>query len=128
MYAIVKACGRQFKVSEGDVLRVEKQNAEVGQEIQFGDVLLVSGDGGVRIGTPVLDDVKVIARVLGHGKARKILVFKYKPKKNYRRRYGHRQPYTLLRISKIGGVENGSQEGGGQHPEREGQQVPAAGC
>lgn len=101
MYAIVETGGKQYRVAEGDVITVERLGAGEGEEVVLDRVLLVAGDDGVKVGTPVVEGAKVRATVTGVGKHRKILVFKYKPKKNYRRRYGHRQPYTQLKITKI---------------------------
>lgn len=102
MYAVIETGGKQYRVSEGDVLRVERVSAGRGEFVEFDRVLAVSGeDGGVKVGAPHVPGAKVVARVIAQGKARKILVFKYKAKKNYRRRYGHRQPYTEVRVQKI---------------------------
>lgn len=100
MYAIIQTGGKQYKVEAGDEILVEKLDAEVNAEVEF-DVLLVADDAGVKIGTPVLDGVKAKAKVVEHGKGKKVIVFKYKPKKNYRRKQGHRQPYTKVTIGKI---------------------------
>ena len=101
MYAIIETGGKQYKVEAGDEILVEKLNADVDAEVAF-DTLLVSDDAGVKIGTPVLDGVKVKAKVLEHGKGDKVIVFKYKPKKNIRTKRGHRQPYTKVQILSIG--------------------------
>lgn len=101
MYAIVQTGGKQYKVSEGDTLFIEKLEAEAGAEVSFDQVLLVSKDGKVVVGSPVVAGASVTATVLKNGKAKKILVFKYKSKKNYRRKAGHRQPYTQVQIAKI---------------------------
>ena len=101
MYAIIETGGKQYKVAPGDVIRVEKLSSEVDSEITLDKILLVENDGELKVGSPVVDGAKVTAKVLSHGRGKKILVFKYKPKKNYRRRQGHRQPYTELRIEKI---------------------------
>ena len=101
MYAIVETGGKQYRVAEGDVITVERLAAQEGEEITLDRVLLVASEDGVKVGRPVVEGTKVKATVTGHGKHPKILVFKYKPKKNYRRRYGHRQPYTQLKITKI---------------------------
>lgn len=101
MYAIVETGGKQYKVSEGDVLFIEKLNAEAGAEVTFDKVLLVSKDGGVVVGSPTVAGATVTGTVLKNGKAKKIIVFKYKAKKNYRRKQGHRQPYTQVQIGKI---------------------------
>lgn len=101
MYAIIQTGGKQYKVEAGDEILVEKLDAEVNAEVEF-DVLLVADDAGVKIGTPVLDGVKARAKVVEHGKGKKVIVFKYKPKKNIRTKRGHRQPYTKVEILSIG--------------------------
>ena len=101
MYAIIQTGGKQYRVSEGDVLSIEKLSAAEGEEVVFDQVLTVVADGDVKIGKPVLEGAKVTAKVVEHGKGEKILVFKYKAKSNYRKRQGHRQPYTKVEISKI---------------------------
>ena len=101
MYAIIQTGGKQYKVEAGDEILVEKLDAEVNAEVEF-DVLLVADDAGVKIGTPVLDGVKAKAKVVEHGKGKKVIVFKYKPKKNIRTERGHRQPYTKVEILSIG--------------------------
>lgn len=101
MYAIIQTGGKQYKVAAGDEILIEKLEAAVDAEIEF-DVLLVSDESGVKVGKPVLDGVKVKGRVLEHGKGKKVVVFKYKPKKNIRTKRGHRQPYTKVEILSIG--------------------------
>ncbi|MCY0888923.1 MAG: 50S ribosomal protein L21 [Alicyclobacillaceae bacterium] len=101
MYAIVESGGKQFKVSEGDVITVEKLNHEVGSEVELDKVFMVEMDGTVKIGQPYLAGALVKARVESHGKAKKIIVFKYKSKKNYHKKQGHRQPFTKLKIESI---------------------------
>ena len=101
MYAIIQTGGKQYRVSEGDVLSVEKLPVAEGEEVVFDQVLTVVADGDVKIGKPVLEGAKVTAKVVEHGKGEKILVFKYKAKSNYRKRQGHRQPYAKFEISKI---------------------------
>ncbi|HEY8497482.1 MAG TPA: 50S ribosomal protein L21 [Limnochordales bacterium] len=100
-YAIVETGGKQHRVTEGDTILVEKLPVEPGAQVRLDRVLLVNREGQVKVGTPTVEGAAVVARVAEHGKARKILVFKYRPKKRYRRRYGHRQPYTRLVIEKI---------------------------
>ncbi|ACV28954.1 50S ribosomal protein L21 [Anaerococcus prevotii] len=100
MYAIIKTGGKQYKVSEGDLVRVEKLPYEVGDTVEFDQVLLVSGDE-VKVGSPVIENAKVTATVEDQNKDKKIVVFKYKPKKQYRKKHGHRQPYTLVKIDSI---------------------------
>mgnify|MGYP000806673148 CR=1 FL=1 len=101
MYAIIESCGKQYKVAEGDVVFFEKLDAEEGKKVTFDKVVLVSEDGKVQVGNPYVKSVKVEGKVVSHGKAKKILVYKMKPKKNYRRMQGHRQPYTKVEITKI---------------------------
>ena len=101
MYAIIATGGKQYRVSEGDVIFVEKLAGELDEQVVFSDVLTVVEDGSVKIGTPYLAGAKVTAKVLKQGKDKKILVYKYKSKANYRRRQGHRQPYTKVSIEKI---------------------------
>lgn len=102
MYAIVEISGKQYKVQEGDVVFVDRiENAEEGQEIVFDKVLFVSDGKKVSIGEDTVKGAKVKASVVGHGKAKKVIVFKYKAKKNYRKTQGHRQPYTKIQIEKI---------------------------
>ncbi len=101
MYAIIKTGGKQYKVSEGDLVRVEKLPYEVGETVEFDEVLLVSNDGDIKVGSPVVEGAKVSATVEDQNKAKKIVVFKYKPKKQYRKKHGHRQPYTLVKINSI---------------------------
>ena len=98
MYAIIKTGGKQYRVSEGDDLNIEKLDVEAGSEVLFDEVFT---DSDVKIGKPVVDGAKVTAKVVEHGKAEKIFVFKYKAKSNYRKRQGHRQPFTKVEISKI---------------------------
>ena len=101
MYAIIATGGKQYRVSEGDVLFIEKIDAEVDSTVSF-DVLLVENEGDVKVGTPVVEGVKVEGKVVAQTRGEKIVVFKYKAKKNYRRKQGHRQPYTKVEITKIG--------------------------
>ncbi len=101
MYAIIESCGKQYKVAEGDVVFFEKLEAEEGKKVTFDNVVLVSNDKKVEVGTPYVKGVKVEGKVVSHGKGKKILVYKYKAKKNYRRTQGHRQPYTKVEITKI---------------------------
>lgn len=101
MYAIIETGGKQYKVAEGDVVHVEKLGAAEGDQVTLDKVLMVAKEGGLLIGKPYVGDAKVVASVVKNDKAKKILVFKYKNKINYRKRYGHRQPYTALKIEKI---------------------------
>ena len=102
MYAIVEISGKQYKVQEGDIVFVDRlENEEEGNKVTFDRVLMISDDKKVTIGQDTVKGAKVEASVVGHGKAKKIVVYKYKAKKNYRRTQGHRQPYTKIQIEKI---------------------------
>ena len=101
MYAVIESCGKQYKVAEGDVVFFEKLDAEEGKKVTFDKVILVSDDKKVQVGNPYVKGIKVEGKVVSHGKGKKILVFKYKAKKNYRRTQGHRQPYTKVEITNI---------------------------
>lgn len=101
MYAVVETGGKQYRVAEGDVIEVERLDAPAGETVVLDRVHLVSNESGIKVGKPLIEGAKVTAKVKAVGKQPKILVFKYKPKKNYRRRYGHRQPFTRLVIEKI---------------------------
>lgn len=100
MYAVIQTGGKQLRVEEGQVIWVEKLNAEEGDVVVFDQVLMVGGEK-VKVGTPLVNGATVTAKVEKQGKSKKIIVFKYKPKKNYRKKQGHRQPYTRLVIEKI---------------------------
>ena len=101
MYAVIESCGKQYKVEKGDVVFFEKLDAEEGKKVTFDNVVLVSDNGKVQVGTPYVKGVKVEGKVVSHGKGKKIIVYKMKPKKNYRRKQGHRQPYTKVEITAI---------------------------
>ena len=101
MYAIIESCGKQYKVAEGDVVFFEKLDAEEGKKVKFENVILVSDGKKVQVGNPYVKGIKVEGKVVAHGKAKKIIVYKMKPKANYRRKYGHRQPYTKVEITSI---------------------------
>ena len=101
MHAIIVTGGKQYKVTEGDVLYIEKLDAEAGQAVTFDKVLAVLDGDNATFGTPVVAGATVEANVVKNGKGKKVLVFKYKAKKNYRRRQGHRQPYTKVEITKV---------------------------
>ncbi|MBQ3390865.1 MAG: 50S ribosomal protein L21 [Clostridia bacterium] len=98
MYAIIVTGGKQYKVSAGDVLFIEKLEAEAGDEVVFDQVLAVGGDNGITVGTPTVEGASVSGKVIKNGKNKKIYVYKMKAKKNYRRKQGHRQPYTKVEI------------------------------
>ena len=99
-YAVIETGGKQYSVSEGDLIKVEKLDAEPGNVVDLDKVLLIGGDE-TKVGAPYIDGAKVTAEVVKNGKAKKIIVFKYKAKKNYRKKQGHRQPYTELKITSI---------------------------
>ena len=101
MYAIVKTGGKQYKVAQGDVLFVEKLEANEGDVVTLDQVLAVAGENGLTVGAPVVEGATVTAKVVAQGKAKKVIVYKYKAKKDYRRKQGHRQPYTKLVIASI---------------------------
>ena len=100
MYAIIAAGGRQYRVSQGDVIYIDKVNQEAGSAISF-DVLLIGNEGDVKVGNPVIEGAKVEGKVVAQVKGEKILIGKYKSKKNYDRTTGHRQPYTKVEITAI---------------------------
>jgi len=102
MYAVIKTGGKQYKVAEGDILKVEKLNAEVNDTVELTEVLLVANGGDITVGTPVVEGAKVVAEVLSQGKGKKVVNFKYKPKKASRKRKGHRQLFTEIKIKSIG--------------------------
>lgn len=101
MYAVVKSGGSHYRVEVGDVVQVENFGAEVGEKVEFDEVLMVSSDDGVTIGKPLVEGAKVVATVTDHHRGPKIRIFKYKPKKRARRRMGHRQDYTNIKIDAI---------------------------
>mgnify|MGYP005839681529 FL=1 len=101
MYAVVHTGGKQYKVQKGEILRIEKIPGEVGSAVTFDKVLMVADGEEIRLGQPVLENAKVQASIVEQDKAKKILVFKYKRRKRYRRKQGHRQPYTAIRIDGI---------------------------
>ncbi|MDX9785407.1 MAG: 50S ribosomal protein L21 [Desulfobacterales bacterium] len=101
MYAVVATGGKQYKVQEGEVLRVENLDGEVGASVSFDQVLMVADGETVQVGTPVLESVTVRGHIVEQGKAKKIIVFKYKRRKHYRRKNGHRQQFTAIKIDQI---------------------------
>lgn len=104
MHAVIRTGGKQYRVTEGDVVRVEKMDAEPGSTIELSDVLLISDGENVEVGTPVVEGKAVSADVQSHGRSDKIEVIKFKRRKKYRRKYGHRQHYTQLKITSIPGA------------------------
>ncbi len=104
MYALIQTGGKQFKVSEGTMLKVEKLAGEKGDTLVFDQVLMIAGDEGeAKIGSPILDGAKVTAEIIEQGKNKKVVVYKYKKRKNYRKKQGHRQPFTKVIVKSIEG-------------------------
>ena len=101
MYAIIRSGGKQYRVSEGDLVDIERLDGPVGQQVNFDDVLAVSSEGEVKFGEPILSAAKVSGTIADHGKSKKVLVFKFKRRKMYRRKQGHRQLFTRVRIDEI---------------------------
>ena len=101
MYAIIKTGGKQYRVEEGNIINIEKLKAQEEEQVEFNEVLVVSKDDELTIGTPVVEGAKVVCKVLEQGKDKKIIMFKYKAKKDYRKKQGHRQPFTRILIEKI---------------------------
>jgi len=101
MYAIVDSGGKQYKVQEGEILKVEKLTGEVGDSVSFDRILMFSDGENVNVGTPLLEDVAVNGHIVEQGKAKKIIVFKYKRRKRYRRKRGHRQQFTAVKVDSI---------------------------
>jgi large subunit ribosomal protein L21 len=101
VYAIVRTGGHQYRVAPGDTIEVERLEAEPGSQVELGEVLMVGGDNGVQVGTPLVNGAKVIATVVRQDKGEKLIVFKFKAKKHYRRKNGHRQNLTTLSIKEI---------------------------
>lgn len=101
MYAVVKTGGKQYRVAEGDVIKVEKLDGQPGASIELDQVLMVANEESLQLGRPLVEGAKVSAEILDQDRNRKVLVFKYKRRKRYRRKAGHRQPYTALKITGI---------------------------
>ena len=103
MYAVIETGGKQYRVQEGDIITIEKIKAEVGEAVAFDKVLVLSDGKDVKVGTPYLD-AAVTGSVVEHGKGQKVIIFKYKAKKDYRKKQGHRQPYTMVKIESLTGA------------------------
>ena len=101
-YAVIRTGGKQYRVEPGDVIRVEALEGAVGAEVQFGEVLLRDTDAGLTVGSPLVAEAVVAGRIVGQGRAKKILVYKKKRRKNYRRRAGHRQAVTTVEVLSVG--------------------------
>ncbi len=103
MYAVVRTGGKQVRMTPGEAVRVEKLPGSVGDDIELDDVLLLSGDSGLKIGTPVVEGARVVGKITAQGRGPKIIVFKMKRRKGYRRKQGHRQDYTEILVDRIEG-------------------------
>lgn len=101
MYAVIKTGGKQYRVSPGEIVKVEKLPGKVGDPVAFDKVLLTSDGENVNLGNPYLEDIEVHGRITRHGKDRKVIVFKYKKRKGYRKKQGHRQDFTLIKVEDI---------------------------
>jgi len=101
MYAVIETGGKQYRVQEGDVVTIEKLNVSAGDDITFDRVLILSDGEKVQVGTPIVEAAKVFGTVVENGKAEKVIIFKYKSKKDYRKKQGHRQPYTMVKIESL---------------------------
>ncbi|MEF9921689.1 MAG: 50S ribosomal protein L21 [Anaerovoracaceae bacterium] len=103
MYAVIETGGKQYRVQEGDVFTIEKLNVEAGEKVEFDKVLVLSNEGDLKVGAPYLEGAKVFAEVVENGKGDKVIIYKYKAKKDYRKKQGHRQPYTMVKIVSLDG-------------------------
>ena len=101
MYAVIETGGKQYRVQEGDVITIEKLNVAAGDDIAFDRVLVLSDGEKVQVGTPIVESAKVFGTVVENGKGEKVIIFKYKSKKDYRKKQGHRQPYTMVKIDSL---------------------------
>ncbi len=115
MYAVIQTGGKQYRVQPGDTLMVEKLDGSPGDAVEFDKVLLLSGDDSVSVGKPLVDGAKVTGQIVEHGRGKKLIVFKFKRRKDYRRRRGHRQDYTTVTINEVL-----TQQGSPQAAERDG--------
>lgn len=100
-YAVIRTGGKQYRVAPGDLVRIERLEGDVGTAVEFAEVLLTSDDAAIRVGAPLLEGTKVLGTIVDQGRARKVLIFKKKRRKNYRRRRGHRQSITTVRVTEI---------------------------
>ena len=100
-YAVIRTGGKQYRVTPGELLRIESLKGDVGSDVEFSDVLLTSSEGSIQVGTPVVSGATVTAQIIEHGKERKIIVFKKKRRKGYRLKRGHRQHFTAVRVKDI---------------------------
>jgi large subunit ribosomal protein L21 len=124
MYAVVKTGGKQYKVSKGDVIQVEQLGGAVGDTVELDQVLLIKDDNGLQVGNPTVAGMKVVGTIASQRRGKKIVIFKYKRRKNYRLKQGHRQDYSWVEITDItgaqGGGKSGPQKGGRKLPKRKG--------
>lgn len=104
MYAVIETGGKQYRVQEGDVVTIEKLNVEAGDKVTFDKVLVLAEEGGLKVGAPYVEGAAVTGEVVENGKGKKVIIFKYKAKKDYRKKQGHRQPYTMVKIESLGGA------------------------
>jgi len=103
MYAVIQTGGKQYKIAEGEILKVEKLEGGAGDKLTLDQVLMIKDESGTRIGTPTVKDAKITVEVIEQGREKKITVYKYKKRKNYRRKQGHRQAFTKIKVEKIEG-------------------------
>ncbi len=103
MYAVIETGGKQYRVQEGDVLTIEKLNVEAGDKVEFDKVLVLAKEGDLKVGAPYVEGAKVFGEVVENGKGQKVIIYKYKAKKDYRKKQGHRQPYTMVKIESLDG-------------------------
>lgn len=103
MYAVIETGGKQYRVQEGDVLNIEKINACAGEKVEFDRVLVLAKEGDLKVGAPYVEGAKVFGEVVENGKGQKVIIYKYKSKKDYRKKQGHRQPYTMVKIESLDG-------------------------
>lgn len=119
MYAVIETGGKQYRVEKGDVLDIEKVGVEAGKKVEFDKVLLIGGDNGIDVGTPYLEGTVVTGKVIENGKGPKVVIFKYKNKKDYRKKQGHRQPYTRVEITDIPGAGKTAKAAKKEAPKKE---------
>lgn len=103
MYAVIETGGKQYRVQEGDVLTIEKLNVNAGEKVEFDKVLVLAKEGDLKVGAPYVEGAKVFGEVVENGKGQKVIIYKYKAKKDYRKKQGHRQPYTMVKIESLDG-------------------------
>lgn len=120
MYAVIKTGGKQYRVQEGDIITIEKLDALAGDVVEFDQVLVLNDDKALQVGTPIIEGVKVFGTVVENGKGSKVIIFKYKSKKDYRKKQGHRQPYTMVKIESLNGTKPVAKK-----PEVKAEEVPA---